>query len=319
MVISEKNIKSTGRIFNIQKYSIFDGNGIRTLIFFKGCNLRCEWCANPEGLDFGYQVMYSDNKCSHCGNCVDVCPAGVHESLQLPNGEIKHIINHSKTCIGCRECEKVCVGRAIDIVGKDYTVEELMEIIMQDYDFYITSNGGVTLGGGEVSLQTDFAVELLSACKKQQIHTAIETQGTTPLKNFKKLATCTDLFLFDIKEIDTRKHKKLLGIKNNQVKKNLEYLVDVGAHIIIRIPIIKGYNDSHESMAEAFNYVMSLAEKGNIEKIEVLPYHPFGKPKYEKLGMIYPISDHISYTEKELNGFEQFFKGFNFKIRLIRH
>ncbi|WP_375749443.1 choline TMA-lyase-activating enzyme [Vibrio sp. HN007] len=318
MVISEQNITPTGRIFNIQKYSLFDGYGIRTLVFFKGCNLRCDWCANPEGLEFRYQVMYSDSKCSDCGDCIDVCPTGVHALLPLPNGK-KHIVDHARECTGCRECEKVCVGRAINVVGKDYSVDDLMKIIMQDYDFYITSNGGVTLGGGELSLQTDFAVELLNACKKQQIHTAIETQGTTSLKNFKKLAAYTDLFLFDIKEIDTQKHQKLLGINNNQVKKNLEYLIDIGANIIIRMAIIKGVNDSYESMGKTFNYVMSLAEKGNIEKIEILPYHAFGKPKYEKLGMIYPISDDTQYTENELNDFEQFIEGFNFNIRLIRH
>ena len=175
----------TGRIFNIQKYSIYDGDGIRTLVFFKGCNIRCPWCANPEGLNSQFQVMFSQDKCINCGDCVNVCPAGIHYRAE-ENGEMKHFVNRNKDCIGCRKCEEICTQNALDIMGKDVTVSELMEIIMQDYDFYISSGGGVTIGGGEMSLQTDFAVALFSECKKMMLNTAVETQGTTPLANYQK-------------------------------------------------------------------------------------------------------------------------------------
>ena len=165
-----------GRIFNIQKYSIYDGDGIRTLIFLKGCNIRCPWCANPEGLSSQFQVMFSHDKCVGCGKCVDVCPTGIHYMTTNEQGEAVHRVNRSIDCIGCRKCEEVCISDALDIMGKDVTVSEMMDIIMQDYDFYISSGGGVTIGGGEMSLQTDFAVELLRECKKMMINTAVETQ-----------------------------------------------------------------------------------------------------------------------------------------------
>ena len=229
----------TGRIFNIQKYSIYDGDGIRTLVFFKGCNIRCPWCANPEGLNSQFQVMFSHDKCINCGDCVSVCPAGIHYRAE-ENGEMKHFVNRNKDCIGCRKCEEICTQNALDIMGKDVTVSELMEIIMQDYDFYISSGGGVTIGGGEMSLQTDFAVALFSECKKMMINTAVETQGTTPLANYQKLAPVTDTFLFDIKQINSEHHKAMLGIGNEGIRRNLEWLVDSGANVIVRMPLIRG-------------------------------------------------------------------------------
>lgn len=155
-----------GRIFNIQKYSIYDGDGIRTLVFLKGCNIRCPWCSNPEGLSSEFQVMYSRDKCVDCGKCVDVCPAGVHYMTTNEQGQQVHRVDRAVDCIGCRQCEEVCLSDALDIMGKDVSVSELMDIIMQDYDFYISSGGGVTIGGGEMSLQTDFAVALLRECKR---------------------------------------------------------------------------------------------------------------------------------------------------------
>lgn len=310
-----------GRIFNIQKYSIYDGDGIRTLIFFKGCNLRCDWCANPEGLSSQFQVMVSHDKCVQCGKCADVCPAGVHHMRTEATGNRVHYVDRRVDCTGCRQCEAVCMGDALDVMGKDVTVAELMDIIMQDYDFYMSSGGGVTLGGGELSLQTDFAVALLTACKAQMINTAIETQGTTRIENYEKLAKCVDLFLFDLKQIDTDQHRALFGIGNEGVKRNLERLVELGANIVIRMPLIRGYNDSYDSITDAFEYVMALAKRGNgcIQRIDVLPYHQFGKIKYDKLDMIYPIQHDLSYSDEELTQLSEFFTQFDFDIRLVRH
>lgn len=308
----------TGRIFNIQKYSIYDGEGIRTLIFFKGCNIRCPWCSNPEGLSTQFQVMFSREKCIDCGECVRVCPKGVH-SLENENGQLKHIVDRKKECIGCRQCEQICTRNALNITGKDVSVAELMEIIMQDYDFYLSSGGGVTIGGGEMSLQTDFAVALFSECKKMMINTAVETQGTTSLENYKKLAPVTDTFLFDIKQINSERHKSLFGVGNEGIRRNLEWLVDAGSEIVIRMPLVRGYNDSWEAITGAVNYISELASHGNIKRIDILPYHQFGRSKYEKLGMIYPIATDPSYHSEELNRLEQFFSRFNFDIRVVRH
>lgn len=303
-----------GRIFNIQKYSIYDGEGIRTLIFFKGCNIRCPWCANPEGLVKAFQVMFSREKCIDCGDCVSVCPAGVHQNV-----EGRHVIDRSAECIGCRKCENICTQRALDILGKDVTVAELMDIIMQDYDFYLSSGGGVTIGGGEMSLQTDFAVALFTECKKLMINTAVETQGTTSLVNYEKLKPVTDTFLFDLKHIISAQHKVLFGIGNESVLRNLEWLVDSGAKVIVRMPLVRGYNDSFDAITGAINYISGLAKRGNILRIDILPYHQLGKAKYERLGMDYPIHNDPSYSQQELQRLEVFLKKFEFDIRLVRH
>ncbi len=308
-----------GRIFNIQKYSIYDGDGIRTLIFLKGCNIRCPWCANPEGLSSQFQVMFSHDKCVGCGKCVDVCPAGIHYMTTNEQGEAVHRVNRSIDCIGCRKCEEVCISDALDIMGKDVTVSEMMEIIIQDYDFYISSGGGVTIGGGEMSLQTDFAVELLRECKKMMINTAIETQGTTSLANYEKLAEVVDLFLFDVKHIDTVEHKSLFGIGNENVRRNLERLMELGANVVMRMPLVRGYNDSFDAITGAIKYAMELSKRGNLSRIDILPYHQLGRGKYDKLDMIYPIKKDPTYSAEELDQLEAFFKKFDFDIRLVRH
>ena len=308
-----------GRIFNIQKYSIYDGDGIRTLIFLKGCNIRCPWCANPEGLSSQFQVMFSHDKCVGCGKCVDVCPAGIHYMTTNEQGEAVHRVNRSIDCIGCRKCEEVCISDALDIMGKDVTVSEMMEIIMQDYDFYISSGGGVTIGGGEMSLQTDFAVELLRECKKMMINTAVETQGTTSLANYEKLAEVVDLFLFDVKHIDTVEHKNLFGIGNENVRRNLERLMELGANVVMRMPLVRGYNDSFDAITGAIEYAMELSKRGNLSRIDILPYHQLGRGKYDKLDMIYSIKKDPTYSAEELDQLEAFFKKFDFDIRLVRH
>ncbi|SUC13614.1 propanediol utilization protein (dehydratase activating enzyme) [Proteus vulgaris] len=308
-----------GRIFNIQKYSIYDGDGIRTLVFLKGCNIRCPWCSNPEGLSSEFQVMYSHDKCVDCGKCVDVCPAGVHYMTTNESGKQVHRVDRAVDCIGCRKCEEICISDALDIMGKDVSVSELMKIIMQDYDFYISSGGGVTIGGGEMSLQTDFAVALLRECKKMMINTAVETQATTNVANYEKLAEVVDQFLIDIKHIDTAQHKALFGVGNENVRRNLERLMDLGANVVIRMPLVRGYNDSYDAITGAINYAMELSKRGNIQRIDLLPYHQFGRNKYEKLEMIYPIKNDPSYTPEELDSLEAFFKKFDFDIRLVRH
>ncbi|CRL63903.1 MULTISPECIES: choline TMA-lyase-activating enzyme [Proteus] len=315
----ETAAETRGRIFNIQKYSIYDGDGIRTLVFLKGCNIRCPWCSNPEGLSSEFQVMYSHDKCVDCGKCVDVCPAGVHYMTTNENGKQVHRVDRGVDCIGCRKCEEVCISDALDIMGKDVSVSELMKIIMQDYDFYISSGGGVTIGGGEMSLQTDFAVALLRECKKMMINTAVETQATTNVANYEKLAEVVDQFLIDIKHIDTAQHKALFGIGNENVRRNLERLMDLGANVVIRMPLVRGYNDSYDAITGAINYAMELSKRGNLQRIDILPYHQFGRNKYEKLEMIYPIKVDPSYTPEELDSLEAFFKKFDFDIRLVRH
>ncbi|WON77381.1 choline TMA-lyase-activating enzyme [Serratia sp. UGAL515B_01] len=312
-------LEKKGRIFNIQKYSIYDGDGIRTLIFFKGCNIRCAWCANPEGISSNFQVMFSRDKCVSCGECVDVCPVGIHSLIRDTEGHPQHRVDRNIACTGCRKCEETCPSEALDIMGKDVTVQELMDIILQDVDFYYASGGGVTLGGGELSMQTDFAAALLTECKKMMINTAIETNGTTSLANYEKLAKCTDMFLFDLKHINSVRHKELFGMGNERVKRNLERLVELGANIVVRIPLVRGCNDSHDAIDGVINYVTQLAQRGNIIRIDILPYHELGKNKYDKLEMIYPVTGNLGYSAQELDQLAAYFQRFDFDIRLVKH
>lgn len=308
-----------GRIFNIQKYSIYDGDGIRTLVFLKGCNIRCDWCANPEGISSHFQVMFSRGKCVNCGQCADACPVNIFSQVIDARGDAQCRVDRHVDCIGCRKCEEVCLSGALDIMGKDVTVRELLEVIEQDVDFYQTSGGGVTLGGGELSMQTDFAVALLSECKKRMINTAIETNGTTSLGNYERLAACTDMFLYDLKHIDSARHRELFGIGNERIKKNLEHLVSLGASIVVRMPLVRGCNDSREAIVGAIEYVIALAKRGGIRRIDILPYHQLGKSKYDRLEMDYPIADDPSYSSEELDRLALFFQRYDFDIRLVRH
>lgn len=170
-----------------------------------------------------------------------------------------------------------------------------------------------------MSLQTDFAVALFSECKKMMINTAVETQGTTPLANYQKLAPVTDTFLFDIKQINSDHHRAMLGIGNEGIRRNLEWLVDSGANVIVRMPLIRGYNDSFDAITGAIDYVQKLAKRGNIRRIDMLPYHQLGRKKYERLDMPYPITQDPSYSPDELDRLETFFRQFDFDIRLVRH
>ncbi|WP_067516304.1 choline TMA-lyase-activating enzyme [Endozoicomonas ascidiicola] len=314
----EQAIEQKGRIFNVQRYSIYDGEGIRTLVFFKGCNIRCDWCANPEGISSKYQVMFSRDKCVSCGRCAEVCPAGVHV-MKVQGSETIHHVDRTVDCIGCKRCEEICTSEALNIMGKEVTVSELMDIILRDYDFYLSSGGGVTLSGGEVSLQADFAAALLAECKKAMVNTAIETNGTTNITNYEKLAPVTDLFLFDLKQIDTDLHRQLFGIGNEQVKRNLERLVELKANVVVRMPLIRGYNDSYESITGAIEYVSNLAKKGSIQRIDFLPYHQLGKSKYDMLDLEYPVPGNPGYSSLEMDMFDQFLERFDFDVRLVRH
>ena len=193
-------IERKALIFNTQKYNVYDGPGIRTLIFFKGCPLRCKWCANPEGLQHKVQVMFKQDVCVNCGKCVAVCPVGIH---QISKEELRHVVDRNIQCVGCRKCLEVCPTRALQIMGEEKTISELLEIVKEDKTFYEQSGGGVTLGGGEVTMQPEAAISLLQACKLDGINTAIETCGYTKKEDLLRIAEFVDLFLFDIKQFNS--------------------------------------------------------------------------------------------------------------------
>ena len=253
----------TVTLFDIERNSFVDGPGIRTTVFFKGCNLKCAWCHNPESQDFKPQMMFYKDKCKGCGKCKEVCP------------------HNFEKCDLCGKCTFYCPVDARKVCGKEYTVDEVFAEIIKDKAFYDNSDGGVTFSGGECMLQIDFLLEILKKCKENNIHTAVDTAGHIPFENFEKILPYTDLFLYDIKCFDNEKHKKYVGVGNRLILENLKKLFHANAKIWIRIPIIAGINDTAEEMLKIKDF---LIDCGTPEKIELLPYHAMGENKYYAIG-----------------------------------
>lgn len=263
-------------IFDIQNFSLHDGPGIRTTVFLKGCPLRCQWCSNPEGLESGPTLSYQAAKCTNCLACVEVCPTG---ALTAPKGKLE--VKHDE-CIGCGLCVQVCPSAALKLYGYRQTPEELIEKIKKDRKYFENSGGGLTLSGGEVMMQAEYATEILRLARKEKIHTCIETCGYASQEKYASIMPFVDLFLFDYKLSDSEKHLEYTGVGNERILENLKFLDRKGAQIILRVPIIQGINDndSHfRSIAE-----ISREHKG-IQQVEIMPYHNWGEHKYAECGM----------------------------------
>lgn len=255
------------QIFDIERNSFVDGPGIRTTVFFKGCNLNCGWCHNPESQSQKSQIMFYKDKCVGCGKCKEICP------------------NNFQKCDFCGKCTIYCPVDARKICGKTYTVEDVFGEIIKDKLFYENSNGGVTFSGGECMLQIDFLFEILKKCKENNIHTAIDTAGNVPFHYFEKIMDYTDLFLYDIKCFSKELHKKGTGISNEQILSNLKKLSNkFNGDIIIRIPVIGGFNDDVDEMLRVKNFLSSI----NYKSVDLLEYHKMGEGKYSSLNMQKP-------------------------------
>ena len=302
-------------IFNKQKYNMYDGPGVRTLVFFKGCPLRCKWCSNPEGLERKYQIMFKPTTCVSCGSCVPVCPQKIHSISSA--GE--HIIDRSIDCIGCGQCVEACVPDALKVAGQQVPISELLEYVEQDRAFYDQSGGGVTLGGGEVTSQPEAAINLLQACKQEGLHTAIETCGYTKKETILRFAEYVDLFLFDLKHIDPDRHFELTGVRNEMILENMEELIMRRKHVKVRMPMLKGINDSEAEIRGVIEFLKPFKEFKNFEGIDLLPYHKLGVNKYVQLGMDYPIEGDPSLDDADLDRIEGWIREYDFPVSVIRH
>lgn len=272
-------------ISDIKRFAVHDGDGIRTTVFFKGCPLKCLWCHNPESIDFKPQVAYYENKCIDCGECAYVCDAKAHKM-----NEKGHFFNRT-LCVGCGKCEEACLGNAISFYGKEITVEELLPVLLEDREFYKNSDGGVTLSGGEVLCQPDFAAELLKALKENGIHTAVDTCGYAPREAFDKIMPYTDVFLYDIKALSEETHIKCTGKSNKIILENLKYLDSKNQVLEIRIPFVPRVNDGEiPKIAEFLRYLK------NVKGIKVLPYHNYAGSKYDSLQMENTLSETLGST-----------------------
>ena len=297
-------------ITKIQKYSIHDGCGIRTTIFFKGCGLTCRWCHNPETQAPHKQLLLHHDRCLHCGQCMPHCPA---QAIYMDTGKIQ---TNFQLCNACGVCIDFCFANAREMIGKEYTIDALIKEIQKDEAFYEESGGGVTLSGGEVMCSDINYLEML--CKKLKrmgISVFIDTCGHAPYENFERLLPYTDTFLYDIKIMNPDLHKKFTGADNSLILSNLEKIYAAGAKIWIRIPVIKGVNADEFSMKSIIDYLLTK----NIHPVQIhlLPYHNTGSVKYEKIGTTYEGMEFARPTDTELKTFAILFRDAGFsKVKI---
>ncbi len=269
-----------GMIFNIQKFCVNDGPGIRSTVFFKGCPLNCLWCHNPESKSVKPEILFDQKKCVGCGACAANCPNGCHTLT-----EDAHLFDRT-SCVGCHACVKACYPKALEAVGKESTVDEIIKTVMKDKLFYDKSGGGLTVSGGEPMAQFAFVKELLTAAKQKGLHTAMETCGFAKPEHFSEILPYVDLFLFDYKVTDPDDHKTYVGVDNALILQNLAMLDEKGADIILRCPIIPGCNDNEAHLLA----IAALAEQyPHVIEVNVEPYHPLGANKSSMLGKDYAL------------------------------
>ena len=296
----------TGNIFNIQKFSIHDGPGVRTTVFFKGCPLRCKWCANPESQSGRIQITYDPKQCMGCRNCVAACKL---KAISYDPDRKRHILINREKCAGCFACVEHCMTKALKAEGEYITPEEVVNKCLQDMVFYEESGGGVTLSGGECFSQPEFAAALVEELKKHRIHVAAETTGCAEEGVFRKLAPEFDLLLFDVKHYDSAKHKEGTGVPNDRILQNLSWAVQNALRILVRIPVIPGFNDSLQDAAGLSDLMGGMG----IHEIQLLPFHQFGERKYELLNREYDLKDVKALHPEDLTDYKNVFteKGLN--------
>jgi pyruvate formate lyase activating enzyme len=272
--------QTKGLVFDIRRYCVHDGPGIRTTVFFKGCPLSCWWCHNPEGRSQSPSLMFFPDRCLQCGECVSVCP---HNAIVDVNGSLET----DSQCVACGTCVPVCAADARQIAGRWMTVREVMQQIEKDLVFYDESFGGVTFSGGEPLYQPAFLHALLDACAERQLHTVVETCGYAHRDLLLTLSKKVDVFYYDLKIIDSEKHRKYVGVPNNEIVGNLEALAEQGNSVVVRIPVIPGINDDPGEIQG----MARLLQRSQLHKVHLLPYHRAGTGKYARLHMPYLLGD----------------------------
>ena len=284
-------------VTNIQKYSIHDGDGIRTTVFFKGCHLRCLWCHNPETQSFEKELQVDVPKCTGCGRCAAVCPQGA-----VSIGEDHKSVTDRSKCIVCGKCEAACLGNYRTVVGHDYSVDELVKICLQDQMFYEQSGGGVTLSGGEVmAMDSDYIMSLVKKLHREGVDVTIDTCGQAPYSSYEAILPYVHTWLYDIKVIDNEKHKKYIGMGNSLILSNLTELAKSGARIYIRIPVVREVNGDRGSMKEIMDFLSTNGIRP--AQVNLLPYHSTGSHKYGKLGRKYGAEDLTAPSDEEMKLF----------------
>jgi pyruvate formate lyase activating enzyme len=293
----------TGVVFNIQRYSIHDGPGIRTTAFLKGCPLRCLWCQNPESQTARPEVFFVSENCTGCGACVEACPEG---AIEVSEGRSK---TDRALCTGCGKCAEVCPNEARNLMGRHVTAGEVFEEVAADDIFYQRSGGGVTLSGGEPLAQPEFATAVLRLCKDASIHTTLDTCGHARWETIRQVLEHVDLVLYDFKHMDPQQHERYTGVSNELILENAKRIhQELGIPMLARVPVIPGYNDTAENLAATARFVAT--ELGDSIKVHLLPYHRLGETKHERMEQpeksisARPPSD--EYMEEKRKAFESF-------------
>lgn len=297
----------TGIVFDIQKFSLHNGPGIRTTVFLKGCPLHCWWCHNPESQALGLEMMFQPRRCIRCGACEAICAQG---AISRDNGIVTTDI---EKCTLCRACVESCYAEAREIVGQEMTVAQVIAEIERDTVFYDESGGGVTFSGGEPLLQPKFLLALLQACKDREIHTSVDTCGFTTWDTLDSIREYVNLFLYDLKLMDGAKHRTFTGVPNELILRNLQMLSARGHDVVLRVPIIPGINDDDENVRQTGAF--AVASPG-LNRVDILPYHHTAVDKYDRLKKAYELPAIRSPSDERMAEIAQILGGFGLQVKI---
>jgi len=295
-------------IFDIQKFSVHDGPGIRTTVFFKGCPLKCLWCSNPESQNPKPELMYFEDHCTHCYQCIEACPLQA-----ISKDDDGQLVHDRKTCNACGDCIEECLADAIAVSGREMTVEEVCRTAEKDMSYYRNSGGGVTLSGGEPTSQPEAMFELLSKFGEMGIHTCLDTCGFAAWDILKEAVTFADLVLMDIKHMDTGAHKRLTGVGNELILENTKNIAGMGVPVIIRVPLIPGLNDSNENI----NQLGQFMKAHNLPSVDLLPYHCFSLSKHQALGLTYMLEGVADPEQDEIQRVADLLEGLGLTVTIV--
>jgi pyruvate formate lyase activating enzyme len=309
-----------GKIYDIQGFSVQDGPGIRTTVFLKGCPLRCPWCHSPESQQFFTQLSWMSMRCvgiEKCGKCLNACTKGAISPGRLSQHpatqeEIRHIHIDRLICDNCGDCAAICYQKALVMCGTDYTMEDILERVRKDVPFYEHSGGGVTISGGEPLSQPEFVLQLLKRLKECGIHTALDTSGYAPYEIFERVLPYTDLFLYDLKHMNSEQHRAVVGVSNGLILENASRIAKAGGKMQIRIPVIPDFNDSEESITATGKFCKSLGAAVTV--IQLLPYHNLGVMKYHRLDDSKPILEAEPPSDEKIQSMKDLLEGLGLPV-----